>query len=73
MSSEQFQLLISLVSKNRQIHGRNAAFSTNTEIASYATKVLPDGFKFSDYENFKFDESIIETKTTAKGKKFDVN
>lgn len=73
MSSEQFQLLISLVSKNRQIHGRNAAFSTNTEIASYATKVLPDGFKFSDYENFKFDESIIEAKTTAKGKKFDVN
>lgn len=73
MSRDQFQLLISLASQNNQIYGRNAAFSTNTEIASYAIKVLPADFKFLDYCNFRFDEAIISRDIPSEDKKFDNN
>ena len=55
--------LIKAINGNRQIYDRGAARSDNTEIVKERKSLLLEDFDFSQYPNFKFDETALQEET----------
>ncbi len=67
MNHDQFVRLIEVSNSNRQVYGRGASYSANGVIVTAAKDVLGADFDYSEYSNFRFDNSIIapEAETAA--------
>lgn len=59
MTAQQFERIIENTNSNRQIWDRGLAYSANNKIMRYAKNVLDDGFDYSKYSHFRFDEKIL--------------
>lgn len=52
--------LVRVINENNQIYDRWASNSANTEIVKIKKEIFLDNFDFSQYPNFKFDESVLK-------------
>ena len=66
MTARQFEEIIENTNNNRQIWDRGLAYSANNKIMRYAKNVLDDGFDYSKYRHFRFDEKILHPVETAR-------
>ena len=66
ITAQQFEEIIENTNNNRQIWDRGLAYSANNKIMRYAKNVLNDGFDYSKYSHFRFDEKILHPSDTPR-------
>lgn len=60
MGLSQFEQIIEVTDKNRQIWDRGSAYTANNKIMGYAKHILPEDFDYSNYPHFRFDRGILQ-------------
>jgi len=59
-SATDFIELIAVINNNDQIHGYGGQRERNNKIMEFATPLLPEGFAFENYPNFRFTKPEVE-------------
>lgn len=65
MTAQQFEQIIKNTNNNRQIWDRGLAYNANNKIMRHAKNVLNDGFDYSQYSHFRFDDKILHPVESA--------
>lgn len=63
-SRANIEKIIKAINGNRQIYDRGAARNDNTEIVKEQKELILEDFDFSQYPNFKFDETVLQEETS---------
>lgn len=60
MGLSQFEQIIKVTDKNRQLWDRGSAYSANNEIMNHAKHIFPEDFDYSNYPHFRFNKGILQ-------------
>lgn len=59
MSANQFEQIIKNTNTNSQIYDRRLAYAANNKTMRFAKNVLDEGFEYTKYTHFNFDDKIL--------------